>query len=133
LFHGTTVTGRPEERDYVFIEIADNGSGMDEETSSRIFDPFFTTKFTGRGLGLAAVLGIVRGHGGTLELNTDKGEGTTFTLLFPRSEVIPHHERDDEGSDGSGWTGDGVMLVVDDEESVRVLTSRMLESFHFHV
>ncbi len=133
LFQGTTVTGRPEERDYVFIEIADTGSGMDEETRARIFDPFFTTKFTGRGLGLAAVLGIVRGHGGTLELNTDRGEGTTFTLLFPRSEVGAGHERDDDLPDGSAWSGQGLMLVVDDEESVRLLTTRMLESFQFHV
>ena len=133
LFHGTTVTGQPEERDYVFVEIADTGCGMDAETKARIFDPFFTTKFTGRGLGLAAVLGIVRSHGGTLELDTREGEGTTFTLLFPRADVKGAQERKDEAPAFPHWSGEGLVLVVDDEESVRTLTTRMLETFQFHV
>jgi len=134
LFEGITVTGRPRERDYVFISIADTGCGMDEETRARIFDPFFTTKFTGRGLGLAAVLGIVRGHDGTLELTTRQGEGTTFTLLFPRADVRPEESpREDESLPASNWSGEGLVLVVDDEESVRTLMARMLESFQFRV
>ena len=133
LFRGLTVTGKPEECDYAFIEIADTGCGMSEETQARIFDPFFTTKFTGRGLGLAAVLGIVRGHGGTLELESREGEGTTFTLLFPCVEAAadPLHEEDVLAN--SHWSGEGLVLVVDDEESVRTLASRMLETFEFRV
>lgn len=136
LFRGITETGKPEECDYVFIEIADNGCGMSEETQARIFDPFFTTKFTGRGLGLAAVLGIVRGHGGTLELQSREGEGTTFTLLFPCAPAAEEQgPRADEAAAGGAphWSGEGLVLVVDDEETVRSLTTRMLESFEFRV
>ena len=81
-----TAAGQPPPGDSVFMKIADTGHGMDDATKARIFDPFFTTKSAGRGLGLAAVLGIVRSHGGTLEVASRQGEGTAFTLLFPREE-----------------------------------------------
>jgi len=68
---------------YVFLEVTDDGAGMDEETQGRIFDPFFTTKFSGRGLGLAAVLGIVRGHRGGVKVTSAQGQGTTITIFFP--------------------------------------------------
>jgi len=133
LFRGTPVTGEPQERDYIFVSITDTGCGMDEETRAKLFDPFFTTKFTGRGLGLAAVLGIVRGHGGTLELTSKVGEGTTFTLLFPKAEIDELPGRDEEPAVEPAWNAKGLLLVVDDEESVRTLTRHMVESFCFRV
>lgn len=69
--------------DYAYVEVEDNGCGMTEGTLARIFDPFFTTKFTGRGLGLAAVLGIAKGHKGTIKVANTLGQGTVFQALFP--------------------------------------------------
>ncbi len=127
--------GLPE-GDYVFLEVDDNGCGMDDLTVGRVFEPFFTTKFTGRGLGMAAALGIVRGHKGTIAIRTAPGEGTTFRVLFP---VAPR-ERIDAGAhaaaghDGaSQWTGHGRVLLVDDEDGVRGLASRMLVRLGFEV
>src|SRR5207245_5000752 len=79
MLHQTQIPPGP----YVFAEVQDTGIGMDEQTIAKIFDPFFTTKFTGRGLGLAAALGIVRGHKGAMKVYSTPGQGTTFKLLFP--------------------------------------------------
>ncbi len=118
------------EGDYVSVEISDNGGGMSPEGQERIFDPFFTTKFTGRGLGLAAVLGLVRGHNGTLKVFSEEGWGTTFKILFPCAEGVAEElARVAPGS--ADWRGSGVVLVVDDEETVRVTTARMVESAGF--
>ena len=123
--------GLPE-GNYVFLEVVDTGSGMDQETIQRIFDPFFTTKFTGRGLGLAAVLGIVRGHRGTMTCQSEVGKGTTFRVLFPASTLTATGRRDDE-EEGSDWYGSGTILVVDDEEGVLNMARRILEPHGFNV
>jgi CheY-like chemotaxis protein len=121
------------EGEYVFLEVSDNGAGMNNETRARIFDPFFTTKFTGRGLGLAAVLGIVRGHSGALKVYSEVDRGTTFKLLLPRAEGPADSATETPASTSAPWRGSGAMLVVDDEETVRSTTRRMLERMGFEV
>jgi CheY-like chemotaxis protein/nitrogen-specific signal transduction histidine kinase len=103
--------------DYVTLTVSDNGSGMDEETQSRIFDPFFTTKFAGRGLGLSAVHGILRGHAGYLRLRSQPGGGTTFRLYFP-ADKIPASKTPVPQAVSAGRIS-GTILVVDDESTVR--------------
>ena len=111
---------------FVYLEVADTGQGMERVILDRIFDPFFTTKFTGRGLGLPAVLGIVRGHKGAIKVYSEPGRGTTFKLLFPATEVQPLHVTT-KSPTTFGWKSKGQVLLVDDEETVRNLTRRMLE------
>jgi PAS domain S-box-containing protein len=113
---------------YVCLEVHDTGSGMSEETLAKIFDPFYTTKFAGRGLGLSAVLGIVRAHKGALKVYSKPGSGTTFKVLFPTTAnplapEPPLAVRDLAGS--------GTILVVDDEEIVRQTARHTLERYGY--
>lgn len=117
---------------YVWLEVADTGCGMDTETQQRIFEPFFTTKFTGRGLGLSAVLGIVRGHKGMLKVESQVGKGSTFTVFFPASREESASVRDGDVRSET-WKGTGTILLVDDEESVRIMGKRMLKRLGFEV
>jgi len=117
-----------KEDDYVYVEVTDSGCGMDEETQARIFDPFFTTKASGTGLGLAALLGIVHSHHGTLSLESMPGRGSCFTVYFPVSSstraprMIGHNGRFEAAE-----LTQATILVVDDEATVRHVVASFLE------
>jgi PAS domain S-box-containing protein len=133
-FQGAVFEGSPAEGLYVCVEVADTGCGMDQATLDRLFEPFFTTKFTGRGLGMSAVLGIVRGHKGVLKVHSEPGRGTTFRVLLP-----PSAAQDKDGpalpdrDPGCSRKSVGRILLVDDEESIRALGRKMLERIGFKV
>jgi PAS domain S-box-containing protein len=116
---------------YVCLEVRDTGSGMNDATKARIFDPFFTTKFTGRGLGLAAVAGIMRGHQGAITVSSAVGKGSCFTVLFPAVERSV--EESPVAASKDTLHGAGVVLVVDDEHLVREMAKTALERHGYTV
>jgi len=121
------------EGDYLCLEVTDTGCGMDKHTLERLFEPFYTTKFTGRGLGMSAVLGIVRSHGGSLSVETEVGRGSTFTIYLPPEEAVSPEPVREDPDYPQEWKGEGTVLLVEDEESIRTLGTLMLEQLGFEV
>ncbi len=128
LFNG----GELPEGEYVILEVRDTGCGMSQEMQDKIFDPFFTTKKTGSGLGLSAVLGIVRGHHGALQVFSTPGKGSAFRVYFP-STTQKVSEKVVSTVEVDAWHGDGKVLVVDDDLRVRNVARSFIEKMNFDV
>jgi signal transduction histidine kinase/CheY-like chemotaxis protein len=116
--------------DYVFLEVSDDGGGLTPEVQAHLFEPFFTSKPGNHGLGLTAALGFARSHGGAIKAASEPERGSTFTVLLPliaseAARPAAHYEP------APGWRSAGKLLVIDDEESVRAIAIRMLESLGF--
>jgi two-component system, cell cycle sensor histidine kinase and response regulator CckA len=113
--------------DYIYLEVRDTGSGMAPETIRRIFDPFFSTKVSGRGIGLAAVLGIVRGHHGALQVESVPGQGSTFRLLFPPATQEPTLYA--TAATTKPWSHTASVLIIEDDETVRTVSAEAVKSY----
>ena len=125
-----------EPGEFVYVEVMDTGCGMSPETLSRLFDPFFTTKFTGRGLGMSAILGIVRGHNAAILVESEVEQGTTIRVLFPAAETKDEtnaSEADNAPERHNTANKNIRILVIDDEDMVRTLCTRMLEHLGYQV
>jgi PAS domain S-box-containing protein len=128
-FEGAVLTPPDTTVDFVQLEVSDTGCGMSAETLAKIFDPFFTTKFAGRGLGLAAVQGIIRSHQGGLRVISTPGKGATFTLFLPATSPAPAAESTSvRRHTTSPWKQAGRALIIDDEEHVLTVTAGMIQS-----
>ena len=118
---------------YVALEIADSGCGLEPQTMEKIFDPFYSTKFVGRGLGLAAVQGIVRGHHGAIMVSSQPGQGTAFRVLFPARDSALPSPQVEPPAPAIALQGSGTVLIVDDEEIVRSSSQALVQSVGFTV
>ena len=126
----------PKHGNYVFLTVRDTGTGMDNETKERIFEPFFTTKEMGRGtgLGLASVYGIIKGHGGYIDVESEKGAGTTFSIYLPATKAGIRSRRPEVSSQESKVRqGEGTILLVDDEHMILKVGKQMMEVFGYEV
>jgi two-component system cell cycle sensor histidine kinase/response regulator CckA len=124
-----TACGDSFSGDYVVIEISDTGCGMDDKTLERIFDPFFTTKNVGKGtgMGLSTVFGLVSGHEGHIQCRSQLGAGTTFAVYLPTCDDVLHEITNDSPLTELSCSGGATILIVDDEEALRVLFGRVLQ------
>ena len=130
-FASSAAGGEPKTGLYAWLEVADDGVGMDAATAAQMFDPFFTTKFVGRGLGMATVLGLVRGHAGAIDVESSPGRGTRIRVFFP---AFPPRASDPaRAAVGGEPPARGTVLLVDDDKNVRLSTELLLRGFGFQV
>ena len=127
-FAGAVLTPPETNDEFILLEVTDTGCGMSAETLAKIFDPFFTTKITGRGLGLAATIGILRSHQGGLIVTSTQGKGTTFSVYLPAASIAASETEALVKPDNSAWKGRGFALVVDDEDHVLDATAKMISN-----
>ena len=134
LLRGNRTLEEVPEGVYVCVEVADTGRGMTEEMITRLFDPFYTTKFTGRGLGMSAVLGIIRSHKGAILVDSSPGQGTTICILFPATDAqsVPQGENV-QASLTAGTSHSGTILFVDDETDMLEISALELRGLGYRV
>ncbi|MFZ4855676.1 MAG: PAS domain S-box protein [Desulfuromonadaceae bacterium] len=118
---------------YICFEVTDNGCGMDDDTRRKIFEPFYTTKFTGRGLGMSAVLGIIKAHNGALQFESQPGQGTTFKVYLPAQLSKSEAEESRQNAVSASWHGSGTILLAEDEVQVKSIAIALLQKLGFNV